>query len=111
MRVSNQSTQEVYQKITHTAMTRMLNLRNVLELINNGINNRAFAEQETVRQGHRQTVLRVGFQIGDELDPEGLAKELNKWVRNVAFISKNLAKQLMDQVWNRFTIIHIGWGH
>ena len=45
MTVSNESCNQMDDKIRGTAMPRMLDLRDVLELVNDGLNNRPFAEQ------------------------------------------------------------------
>ncbi len=58
-------------------MVRMLDLRNVLQLINDGFGNHPLAEQQFVRH-RQQTILHVRFQaradavfsIGDQLQPE-----------------------------------------
>ena len=89
-------------------MTRMLNLRNVLELIDNGLNNRPFAQKEFIRKMH-EMILHVFAQSSDEMKP--LFKEqLHERSRNVATVSKELATQLFDHQGNRFAIIDIAWG-
>jgi hypothetical protein len=49
-------------------MARMLDLRDVFELVNDGLNNRSFAQQQFVRKVH-QMILHVFAQPGDELEP------------------------------------------
>ena len=41
MTISNQPAHEIDQEVNGTAMARMLDLRNVLELVNNGLDNSA----------------------------------------------------------------------
>jgi hypothetical protein len=61
-------------------MTRMLDLRNILELVDNG----SFTEQELVREMH-ETIFHVFAQPSDEM--ESLFKEqLGQGSRNVAAI-------------------------
>ena len=48
MAVSNESGDQVHHEIHRTAMTRVLDLRNILELVENGLNNRALAQQQFV---------------------------------------------------------------
>lgn len=43
MTIGNQPTDHVDHKIDRAAMTRMFNLRNILELVNNRLCNRALA--------------------------------------------------------------------
>ena len=49
----------------------MLNLRDVLQLVNDGFDNGAFAEQETVAQRH-QSLFHIAFEFGDELNACGV---------------------------------------
>ena len=72
----------------------MFNLRDVFELVNNGLNNRAFAQKQFVRKVH-QVILHVFTQPGDELEP--LFKEqLREGSRDVAAIPEQLAMQPFD---------------
>ncbi len=45
-------------------MTRMLNLRDVFQLVNDGFSDGAFAEQQTVIQGH-QSLFHGALELGD----------------------------------------------
>src|SRR5690242_13974962 len=107
MAVGDESSNHVNDKIDRTAMARMLDLRNILELINNRLDNRPFAQQELVREMH-QPVFHVFTQPGHELKP--LFKEqLRERSRNVAAISKELATQVLDHRGHRFAIINVAW--
>ena len=110
MGISNQAAHQIDQNIGNTAMSRMLDLGNIFELIDHGLNNRPFTDQNPVHQIHRQAVLGVGFQFGDQLHTNRLMKEIKKRFRNITFITINLAKQFANQVRNVFAVIHIGWG-
>ena len=48
MAVGKESRDQMYHKIHGTAMARMLNLRNILELVDDGLNNGTFAQQQFV---------------------------------------------------------------
>ena len=48
MAVGNEPSNQMNDKIDRTAMARMLDLRDILELIDNGLDNRPFAQQELV---------------------------------------------------------------
>ena len=94
-------------KIGGATMPRMLNLRNILELVNDGLNDGSFAQQQFVRQGH-ELILHVFAQAGDEV--ESLFKEqLRQGSGNVAAIPKQLAAQSFHQLGNRSAIIDIAW--
>ena len=45
-------------------MARMLDLRNVLQLVNDRFDNRALAKQQTVIQGH-QALFHIALELGD----------------------------------------------
>jgi hypothetical protein len=48
MAVGNEPSNQMHDTIGRTAMARMLDLRDILELIDNGLDNRPFAQQELV---------------------------------------------------------------
>ena len=107
MTVGNESGKQMDHKIGGTAMARMLDLRNVLELVNDGLDDRSFAQQQLIRKGH-EPVFHVFAQPGDEL--ESLFKEqLRQGSRNVAAIAEQLATQPFDHLRNRSPIIDIAW--
>jgi hypothetical protein len=105
MAVGNEPSKQMHYKIGRATMTRMLDLRNILELVDNRFDNRPFAQQELVRQVH-EPVFHVFAQSGDEL--EALFKEqLREGSGNVAAISEQLAAQSFDHVRNRSPIIDV----
>src|SRR5512135_2137944 len=105
MTVGNKPGNQMHDKIGRAPMTRMLDLRNILELVDNRFDNRSFAQQELVRQMH-ELVFHVFAQPGDEL--EALFKEQSsQGSRDIAAIPKQLAPQTFDQSWNRLTVINI----
>ena len=52
MAVGNEPSNQMNDKIGGTAMARMLDLRNILELVNDGLDNRSFAQQQFIREMH-----------------------------------------------------------
>jgi hypothetical protein len=48
MAVGNEPGNQMHDKIHGTAMTRVLDLRNILELVDNGLDNGPFTHQEFV---------------------------------------------------------------
>ena len=87
-------------------MTRMLDLRDVLELIDDGLNDRSAAQQNAIAPGH-QLVLHILAQLGNQLKIKHLAQRLSKGLRDVTLVSEELAKQLLGQTWHGFPVIHI----
>ena len=73
-------------------MTRMLNLRNVLELIDDRFNDGAFASEQLVSEPH-QTRLHGALRLGIQRDAVGVEQLLKQRLRHVAPISKDFAKQ------------------
>ena len=51
MTVGDETSKQMHHKIDGTAMARMLDLRNILKLINNGLDNRPFARASVYRKG------------------------------------------------------------
>lgn len=106
--ISNQAAQQINKEVEYTAMPRVLDLGDILELVNDRLDNGSFLQEELV--GHQYlAVLHVGSQLGDELEIEGSQQVLTQWLREIAFVSENLAEQLFDQMWNGFSIVHITW--
>ena len=64
---SAKSGRQVDNEIGHTAMTRVLDLANVLELIVDSFYQGAFAQQQFVNQRH-ELVFHVFLQFGDQLN-------------------------------------------
>jgi len=55
-------------------MTRMLDLRDVLELINDGLNDCSAAQQNAIAPGH-QLVLHISAQLGNQLKIKQIAQD------------------------------------
>ena len=87
-------------------MARVFDLRDVLELVDDRLDNGSLPQKELIGHQH-QAVLHVGSQLGDELDIEGSQQIVVQRLREIAFVSEDLAEQLCDQVRNRFAVIHI----
>jgi hypothetical protein len=102
----NQPAQDVDKAVDGRAMARMLNLRDVLQLVNDGFDNRALAEQQPVVQGH-QSLFHVAFELGDELNACGFQQLFCQLLRDIAFVSKYFAEQLLQQLWNGDAVIGV----
>ena len=75
-------------------MARVLNLGNVLELINDGFNDRPATQQDAIAHGD-QLVLHVAAQLGNQLNIKQLPQGLRQGLRKIAFIAEELAIQLL----------------
>jgi len=87
-------------------MARMLNLRNVFELVDDGFHDGPLAKEEFVHQRHEH-IFHIGSNSGNELDVEGPEQFFTQLPGNVAFIGKQLAKQFSNHLGNGLAIIDI----
>lgn len=67
----------------------MLDLRDILELVDNRLNNRTLTRQQLVRFEH-QFVLHVAMGLGKELDSIGLKELLCQVFRHITLVAKHL---------------------
>src|SRR5438045_8937724 len=105
MAVGKKSSDQMNNKIDRTAMARVLNLRNIFELVDNGLDNGSFAQQQFIRKVH-EMVFHVFTQSGDELKP--LFKEqVRQGSGNIAAIPEQLATQMFDHASNGSAIIDV----
>jgi hypothetical protein len=103
--VRTEAREQVNNKISGTSMARMLNLGNVLELIDDGLNDGSFADQELVREMH-QAIGHVLAQPRDQMKPL-LKKQLRQRSRDVPAIANELTTQMLDQERYGTPIIHV----
>ena len=89
--VGNQTADQIDEKIHWAAMARVLNLRDVFELVNNCLNNGAFPQQNLVEDRH-EFVFHVRFDPNDELKVEIAQEFFKKWLRNIASITHQFAE-------------------
>lgn len=106
--VGNQPGDQMSHEIDGAAMTGVFNLRDVLELINDGFNDGALTQQQLVAQQH-QLVFHVGLELGDQFDPL-LAQLLPQRSGEIALVARQLAEQALDQSRNRLAVIDIARG-
>ena len=85
-------------------MTGMLNLRDILELINHGFDNRPAAEQDAIGPGDQLVLITAH---GNEVYVEQGTQGLRQGVGNIPFVAEEFAKQGLGQAWDRLTVIHI----
>lgn len=104
--INDQPAEKVDQEVHWTSMTRMLDLRNVLELINDGLRDGALTKQNFVHQGHEH-VFHVGANASHKLNAEGSQPFFSKPLGNVAFIGQQLAKEFPNHLGNGLAIIDI----
>lgn len=87
-------------------MPGMLNLRDVLELVNDGFDNGALADQQLVREPH-QVVFHVASGFGKELDAIGLKESFCQRFGNIASVSEDFTVEVFKQGLYRFAVVSI----
>ena len=106
MAVVDQPRQYINKEVSRTAMASVLDLRNVLELVNNALDHSTFAQQDLVDQQHR-AVLHVLAELGDEQQPGSLPELFGQRLRDVSPVAKQLAKQMRRKRRNRLAVIDV----
>jgi len=76
-------------------MSRMPDLGDVLELINDRFDNRLFTDHQAVKEGH-DAVLHVGLELGDQLDIEGTHQVFEQGLRDITLIAIHLSKEMLE---------------
>ena len=66
MTVRNQTAHQIDDKVVDTAMAGVLDLRNVLQLVEHGLDDRPLTQQQFIGQWE-QPVLHVGLEFGNQL--------------------------------------------
>ena len=82
--------------LPRSAVARVLDLRDVLELINDGLDQGAFAEQEPVRELD-ELITHVLAQLGDETESLGDQKALGERRGDVALVPKEASEEAAHQ--------------
>ena len=109
MTVCDQAADEIDREIDRTAVTRMLNLGDVFELVNNGLDDGTLAGQELVRQTH-EFVLHVASGLGIELNARSSEQLQSEGLGDIASVSEELAKESLHQVQDWLSVIGVAWG-
>ena len=89
-------------------MSGVLDLRDILELINDRFYDGTLPQQQVFRQRH-QAVLHVRAQLGNQANTEGFQQELKERLGDVALVAKQFTEQVFNQFWDRFAIIDVAW--
>lgn len=86
-------------------MPRMFNLRDVFQLVVNGLDNGTLSEEQLVGQVH-QTIGHIFAHTRDEF--QAMFPESEKeFVREIALIGKEFAKQALGEMGDGLPVIHI----
>lgn len=110
MAVGNQTADDVERAVGGTPMPRMLNLRDVLELVNHCLDDGPLAREQLVTQAH-QSILHVPLLLGEEFDTKLLQQLSGLFFRDIAFVCEDLAAQATEQVNQWLAVIYIARGN
>jgi hypothetical protein len=97
----DQASEQMHEEIVGTTVTRMLDLARVFELINDGLNERTFAQEQLIGE-RKEPVAHVRAQLGDEAQPLTEKETLSEGRGDVALVTK----EPTDQAGNGLTIVH-----
>ena len=104
--IGDEAADNVDKAIGRAAVTRMFNLRDVLELVNHRLHDRTLAGEQLVSQSH-QVVLHIAPGFGKELNIKGFEQLLCQLRADVASVGKDFATQAAEQVYDGFAIVCI----
>ena len=92
--VGNEASDQIAKQVSETAMAGMLNLRNILELVDDGFDNGALAQKNLVEVG-QQFVAHVLFEFGDQVEVV-FGQQVGEPLGDVPFVGKQLAPELLE---------------
>ena len=93
MAISNQPGNQIDQEIVDTAMPRMGDLRNILQLVIDRLNDGPFAQEQLVHQG-QQSILHILANGRNQLNATS-KQRLKELLGNVALVREQLPEQLL----------------
>ncbi len=99
----------MHKEVVRAAVTGVLDLADVLELIVDGLDERALAQQKLVGEVHEHTT-HILAQFGDEAQALREEELLGEWLRDLALVAKELAKETADQAGHWTPIIGVARG-
>lgn len=106
MAIGDETREQVDNEVERAAVARVLDLRNVLELIDNRLDERPLAQQEPIGECE-ELLAHVLAQFRDEPQSVGDQEALSERGGDVALIAKEASKELTDEAWNGLAIVGI----
>ena len=89
-------------------MACMFDLRDILQLVVNGLNYCALAQHQLIEDRH-QLVFHVLANLGHELYII-IEQKVKQRLRDIAFVSKKFTEQVFNHLWYRSSVIDITRG-
>src|SRR5690348_1162228 len=94
------------QEIDWAAVTRVLDLRDVFELINDRLDERPLAQQQPVGE-LKELVVHVLAQFGDETQSVGEQETLGERRGDVALVAKEAPEKATCQAWHWTPVVGV----
>jgi hypothetical protein len=109
MAVGDEAGEQMDEEVHRAAMAGVLDLADVLELVVDGLDERALAQGEPVGEIH-QDIAHVLAQFRDEADTAVEEEALGEGLGDVALVTKEFAKEATDQAGHGTPVVGIAWG-
>jgi hypothetical protein len=109
MAIGDQAGEQMDEEVERTAVARVLDLADILELIDDGLDEGALAQEQAIGEGHKN-VAHILAQFGDEPQPVAKEQLLSKRRRDVALVPKEASKESSGHARNGTTVICIPRG-
>jgi len=104
--VSNQTGDEIDEKVGGAAVAGVFNQGDILELVSDGLDYETFACQQLVLEKD-ESILHVFANGGDQL--QSLSEELlEESLGKIAAVANQLTPQRFGHLWDRFAVISVG---
>ena len=104
--VSNQTGDEIDEKVGGAAVSGVFNLGDILELVNDGLDDETLAYQQLVLEKD-ESISHVFANRGDQL--QSLREELfEESLGKIATVANQLAPQRFGHLWDRLAVIGVG---
>ena len=110
--IGDEAAEEIDEEVDGAAMAGVLNLRNVLELVEDGFDNGAFAQQEFIRP-QEEARFHPPLDRGQQVHAERGQELLGQGRRDIPFVGKELPKEGLCEFGDGLAVIGIarGEGH
>ena len=103
--VGDEGGDDVGEVMGNPAVAGMLDLADVFELVDDGFDEGAFAQQELIHQGH-ETVLHVAFEACDQLQAAG-EKTLEERLGDISPVAEEFAPEFPGQGVNGLPVVDV----
>lgn len=105
MAIGDEPAKQVHEEVAMAAMTAMLNLRDVLELVDNGLDDESPTQEQLVAQ-EQESIPHVGSKSRDEMNAL-VPQRLEGFFTNISFVAKKFARKALGQGRKRHSVIGV----